>query len=108
MTNYYAYLNNCVVKHVTKHHIFNAFITEVLNFHNLCNHDSEKIRKILDTYELLYIGKINKFKNGYNANIKKSSSEDVIKKYFDNYNVIKSHNGMDVDIIQNIDRISIC
>ena len=106
LTNYYVYLNNCVVKQVTKHHIFNALITEVLVFHNLFNHDSEKIRKILDTEELLYIGKINKFKNGYNTKIKQSSSENVIKKYLDNYDVIKSQDGMDVDIIQNIDKIS--
>jgi alanyl-tRNA synthetase len=108
LTNYYVYLNDCIVESVTKHHVMCALITEVLNFHDLYKHNSEEIRNILHTEELLYIGKINKFKNGYKNRLSKSSKEDILKKYLEQYQEIKSQDGMEIDIIQNIDKISVC
>ena len=108
LINYYIHLNNNNVEPITNHHIFGALITEVLNFHLFRLHDSKKIRDIFHQEEMLYIGKINQFKNDYNKKIKNDAiKENVIKKYLEKSNEIKGRFGIDIDVIINIDKINI-
>jgi hypothetical protein len=69
------------------------------------SHDSEKIREILCREEMLYMGKINRFKNEYKSKLKKNSKEKIIEEYIKNFDQMKSRDGMDIEIIKNIDRI---
>jgi alanyl-tRNA synthetase len=73
--NYYIHLNNKVIKPVTKHHLMNALITEILLFYLFKKHDSEKIRKQMEAEEMLYIGKLNKIKMLYGTIMEKYNSE---------------------------------
>ena len=108
LMNFYIYLNNCQVYPVMTHHIIPAVITEILNFHLLKKHSSLNIRKILVEEENVTIGKINKFKNKYNSILaRKKNTEEVMKYLLDKKDLLKEQDGVDSEVIENIDKINI-
>lgn len=107
LMNYYLYLNNFMVQSLSKHHAIEALITEILNFHLLNSHNSKEIKETFIQEEMLYMGKINKFKNEYKSKLKKNTKEKIIADYLDKYDQIKSKDGMDIEIIKNIDKIEV-
>ncbi len=101
-------MNNCNIVPITEHHIFPALVTEVLNFYLFKKHDAIELTKIFHDEEKLYIGKIYKMKNVYNAQLKKIKSIDaVISEFLKNADNIKSTMGVDEDIIKNLHRLNV-
>lgn len=97
LLNYYLYLNDFLVKPLMQHHLITSLITEILNYYLFKKHDADKIKKMMEQEEMLYIGKLNGAKMNYNQMKKKGID---IAKY-------KSTHGVDEEFIQNIDRITI-
>lgn len=107
LLNWYLYLNNYEVTQLSKHHIIKALISEILLFHNLKKHDAEQIQSILIEEELLYIGKINKFKNIFKTKIKNKQLNEVMEEFNQMSTQYKEKYGIDKEIIDNIDKIKI-
>jgi len=102
LMNYYLYLNNCNITPLTKHHIMNALITEILNFQLFKVHNADKIKEILYKEEMMYIGKIYKLKNKYNSLIKNKNGQDVINSFLNQIDNFKMTYGVDKEIIEHI------
>jgi alanyl-tRNA synthetase len=106
-TNYYLYLNNMHVMCISEHHIIEGMITEILNFNMHYRHDSNTIKQLLILEEKILIGKINKYKLMYNQQIKKNTKENVINKLLSSCDKIKESEGLDKEIIMNLDKLTI-
>lgn len=105
LLNYYLYLNNYTVKSLFNHHIINALITEILNFHLLKKHDSEKIRKVLLDEEILYVGIIYKLKNKYDQLVKSKNITYAIEKLLEEKEKLKTSSGIDEEFITNMNKL---
>lgn len=110
LTNYYTYLNNFTVSPVMSHHIIESMITEILNFHMLYKHNSTEIKKLLMEEEQMFIGRLNKFKMMYNSKLKKVKNNDnpskvVIDELIINADKLKESHGVDMCIINYIDKL---
>jgi len=75
----------------------------------LKKHNAVELTKLFNEEEMLYIGKICRIKNIYDAKIKKGKREgrDVLSEFLSNSEDIKSTMGIDEDIIKNMDKIVI-
>lgn len=107
LLNYYLYLNNCIVSPVFSHHIINALITEILNHHMFYTHNSEHIKMLLLEEELMFTGRLNKFKMLYEKKIKTKSKDEVINEFILNVDKIKESYGIEMDVIKSIDFVKI-
>jgi alanyl-tRNA synthetase len=105
LLNYYLHLNKYTVKPLTQHHIMSALITEILNYYLFKKHDAEKIRKMLEDEELLYVGKLYRIKMLYNDLKKKKLNDDEIESKLCN-TASKATYGIDNEFVKNVCHIN--
>jgi alanyl-tRNA synthetase len=120
LTNYYLHLNDCVVKSVMSHHVIEALISEILNFHMFYTHNSSDIKKLLVEEEQMFIGRLNKFKMLYESKLKKAIklsertgtelskdeiSDKIIQEFRQDIDKLKETHGVDLCVVENVERL---
>lgn len=105
LLNYYIHLNDCVVKPVFTHHIIEGLITEILNHNMFYTHDSKLIKTLLVEEEIMFTGRLNKFKMLYDTKLKTMSKNEIIAFFMSNVDKLKESYGVDKEIVKCIDKI---
>ncbi len=105
LTNMYLYLNNYTIEQKCTSPLIQNLISELLNYWLEYKHDAKPIHEKMIKEERKYINMLNGLKIKWNKYMKKYGATESIESIKDK---LKKINGIDPEIIDNIDRIKYC